>query len=437
MPRRALAGTRLRDRRLQAGVKQADLAAKVGISASYLNLIEHNKRNIGGRLLNDLADALGVEQSLLSDGVQASLLSALQDIAADSEVADLERDQIDEFASRFPGWVAQLALQHRRIAALEQTVGGLNDRLTHDPFLSEKMHEVLAAVSAIRSTSSILVADPDINADWRHRFHSNIDTESRRLAATSEAMAAHFDRLGQRERDFIAPPEELALFLEQNQYHFVEIENGGPDMIDGLVKAAPSLRSAAAKDLAREHLQSYARDCARLPIAPFRDAAIACNFDPAALAQQFQTDLPRVFRRLAHIPSSPDIPPIGLVSCDGAGAFRFRKQPPGFALPLFGAGCALWPLYAALNTPSFAVARRLRVSEGGVFQGYAIATSENPTQIGVTPVLTSWMLLVGVDQAMEQDEADGSVLPVGSSCRVCTRKACEARREPSILQPVA
>ncbi len=430
MPRRALAGTRLRDRRLQTGVKQADLAAKVGISASYLNLIEHNKRKIGGRLLNALADALGVEQSVLSDGAQSGLLAALHDIAADSEVAGLETDHIDDLANRFPGWGAQLAQQHQRIAALEQTVGGLNDRLTHDPFLSEKMHEVLAAVSAIRATSSILVADPDINADWRHRFHSNIDAESRRLAATSEAMAAHFDRLGQRDRDFIAPPEELAQFLEQNQYHFEAIEAEGAAQIEPLIDDAGALRSSAAKDLARAHLTRYAKDCAHLPMEVFRKAAVNCGFDPAALAHEFHADLPMIFRRLAHIPSSPEIPPIGLVACDGAGAFRFRKQPPGFALPLFGAGCALWPLYAALNTPSIAVARLLSVSEGDLFQGYAIATAQNGTEIGAPAVLTSWMLLVGVDQA-----AIGAVvLPVGSSCRVCTRKACQARREPSILQ---
>ena len=42
----ALTGTRLRERRQALGLRQADLAAQMGISASYLNLIEHNRRRI-------------------------------------------------------------------------------------------------------------------------------------------------------------------------------------------------------------------------------------------------------------------------------------------------------------------------------------------------------------------------------------------------------
>ena len=44
-----------------------------------------------------------------------------------------------------------VAAQARRIASLERTVEQLDDRLTHDPFLSASLHEVLSTVTAIRS----------------------------------------------------------------------------------------------------------------------------------------------------------------------------------------------------------------------------------------------------------------------------------------------
>ena len=47
MPRTALTGTRVRERRLLLGLKQADLARTAGISPAYLNLIEHNRRRVG------------------------------------------------------------------------------------------------------------------------------------------------------------------------------------------------------------------------------------------------------------------------------------------------------------------------------------------------------------------------------------------------------
>lgn len=42
MPQRQLTGGRIRERRIALALRQVDLARQVGISASYLNLIEHN-----------------------------------------------------------------------------------------------------------------------------------------------------------------------------------------------------------------------------------------------------------------------------------------------------------------------------------------------------------------------------------------------------------
>ncbi|MBV1903463.1 MAG: helix-turn-helix domain-containing protein, partial [Marinosulfonomonas sp.] len=51
MVKTTLTGNRIRERRIQIGLRQSALAKAVGISASYLNLIEHNRRRIGGKLL--------------------------------------------------------------------------------------------------------------------------------------------------------------------------------------------------------------------------------------------------------------------------------------------------------------------------------------------------------------------------------------------------
>ena len=64
--REGLTGSRIRERRVMAGLKQAELAQQSGISASYLNLIEHNRRRIGGKLLLNIAHALGVEPQALT-----------------------------------------------------------------------------------------------------------------------------------------------------------------------------------------------------------------------------------------------------------------------------------------------------------------------------------------------------------------------------------
>ncbi|MEM6594936.1 MAG: short-chain fatty acyl-CoA regulator family protein [Pseudomonadota bacterium] len=418
-------GARIRTRRLQAGLKQSDLAAAAKISSSYLNLIEHNRRNIGGALLTRLARALDVEPALLRDGADSALVQELQPLAQE---IDAKPTRLEELVERFPEWAEQMSLQRRRIEGLEQTLRGLNDRLTHDPVLSEKMHEVLSAVSAIRSTSSILVDTPDINADWRKRFHTNIDDESRKLAETSAEMAAHFDRLTQQEEGFVTPIEAVTSFFERRGFHIEELESGEDAQVSHLLDTAPEFAAATARDLGAVALERYARDARALPLEPFKAAARELEFDPSALAARFAVSLPSVFRRLATLPRNPDMPEIGLVSCDGAGAILMRKPPAGFAMPRFGAACPLWPLFTCLRNPGTPVRHTVTSAEGEVFAAYALATSKRTTRFDMPPVLEASMLLIAA-----QDAPQESALPLGSSCRVCPRDICSARREPSIL----
>ena len=60
---RAPIGIRIRRHRMQLKQTQAGLARAVGISPSYLNLIENNKRAIGGRLLIRIAERLNKSDS--------------------------------------------------------------------------------------------------------------------------------------------------------------------------------------------------------------------------------------------------------------------------------------------------------------------------------------------------------------------------------------
>jgi hypothetical protein len=115
-------GTRIRDIRLDQEIRQADLAKMVGISSSYLNLIEHNKRRIAGKLLSDVALALSVAPERLSQGVNTSLLDQLHS-AATNLSAKVELDRAENMAVRYPGWAALIVAQSKQLAALHHTKG--------------------------------------------------------------------------------------------------------------------------------------------------------------------------------------------------------------------------------------------------------------------------------------------------------------------------
>ncbi len=426
MARDTLTGSRIRERRSISGLRQADLARQVGISASYLNLIEHNRRRIGGKLLLDIAAALGVEPATLSEGAEAALLSALREAAADSGVKGVETDRADEFAGRFPGWAEVLASAQRRVASLERTVETLSDRLTHDPHLAASLHEVLSTAAAIRSTASILAESDELDVVWRDRFHKNLNQDSLRLAQSSKALVGYLDDTEGSDVGRGIPREEVEAFLTEHGYHFEALEQGTAS-VDEIIAGTEALSSGAARHIAAGVLARYAADARVMPLAEFEGTLKEVGVDPFQLQRVFGVGLDTIFRRLAAVPDRSDI---GLLVCDASGSILFRKPIEGFAIPRFGSGCPLWPVFKALSRPMQPVHRRVEQHgcSAAQFDCFAVAHPVDPIGFDEDPRFHATMLIRPADVAEAQE-----FTRVGATCRVCALDACRARREPSIL----
>ncbi|WP_136637297.1 helix-turn-helix transcriptional regulator [Pseudooceanicola onchidii] len=438
MARSSLAGSRIRERRVMLGLRQAELARRAGISASYLNLIEHNRRRIGGKLLLDIAQVLGVEAALLSEGAEAALTGTLREAAADGALAAAEVEAVDEFAGRFPGWAQLLSTQHGRIGQLEQSVEALTDRLAHDPHLAASLHEVLSTVTAIHASSSILVDTKELEPEWRDRFHRNIHEDSARLAEGAQRLVDELDAGQARDATVNSPQEEVDAFLDAAGHAFPDLERGAaPDA----VIAAANLTSVSAQGLARDRLGRMAADVAALPMARLVEALRGLRSedraDPVRLAAALGLGVALVMRRLVSLPRevTDDLLPAapGLVIADASGTFLYRRDLPGFPLPRFGAACPLWPLFTALQRPMYPVRARVQMAgrSDGVFDAYAIAEADGAAPGWDEPILRTHMLLWPAEGAGEG--ANTPVRGVGVTCRICPREDCAARREPSIM----
>lgn len=412
-------GNRIRARRMDRNIRQSELARMAGISASYLNLIEHNKRRIGGKLLVSIARALEVEPSSLTEGAEASLVGALGAAAASAPDVSPEVDRAEELAGRFPGWAALIAAQARRLEAQERAVEALKDRLTHDPFLNASLHDVLSTVTAIRSTAAILNEGDEIEAPWRDRFHRNLYEDSRRLADSSQALVAYLDRTADAGRSQMAPLDEAEAWFASGGWR---IDRAAPAPED------PAFGSRGGRDLAVAWLRRLAGDADRLPETAFVAAREAAA-DPFALASRLGIDAATVLRRWAILPDAGEA---ALVVCDGSGTPVFRRSVAGFTVPSFGAGCPLWPLYQALAQPGSAV--RGYVQQTGrmqrTFLAYAVAQATRPGGVDGPALHEATMLLLPDPFDAPTPET------VGPSCRTCPRPACPARREPSVLGEV-
>ena len=433
MNRPQLTGSRIRALRMDRSLRQAELARRCDISASYLNLIEHNRRRIGGALLNRLARALQVDPVSLSEGAETALTAAVESAAARHPGAGVEADRIEEFAGRFPGLARLIGAQQREIQRQERVIEGLNDRLTHDPFLSASLHDVLSSVTAIRSASAILAEGGDIAPEWQARFHRNILEDSRRLAQSTERLVSYLDAGADVERGMSLPQEEMDAWLEARGWSISELDADPAADLDSLIKGADALASVAARDLAKSYLRVYARDAQSVPRETLLQEMAEGDPDPGLLAARFGVPLPVIFRRLATLPGDafPDGQTRGLVACDGSGTLIFRKPVPGFDLPRFGAACPLWPLFEALQRPMQPSRRILSVTgrEEAVFTAWAMSELRHPGGFEGPSVIEAWMLIAPRQGGAETETAIG----VGVSCRICAQPRCPARREPSLV----
>ncbi|MGB0901924.1 short-chain fatty acyl-CoA regulator family protein [Halocynthiibacter sp.] len=434
-------GTRIRQRRTVIGMRQGELAKHVGISASYLNLIEHNRRRIAGKLLADIAVVLDVDPALLSEDAQSALL---QDLRTGAENTGAELDRMADFAGRFPGWAQHLVDKQKRVSELERTVEILSDRLTHDPHLSDALHEVLTVVTAIRSTSGILAGGNDLDAVWQTRFQKNIDEDARRLAESAESLVQYLDGAGQPDQGLSSPGEELDACFASHGWHFPMLETSDMSasqaqaLAKDLVTESMDLRSDNTRSRMLRHLLEYRIRVMQMPLDRFLSMAEECGWDPLALAAHFNRPVPEVMQRLAMLPAASPAGGIGLISCDAAGNLNFRKSPEGFSVPRFDGACALWPLFDALARPGEMLLHQVAQSQGRNtddvprFAALSFGTQNQPVQLGMPVQRQAYMLLMSKGILSDQ-VTSVPVVDTGASCRICLQSNCPARREAALL----
>lgn len=428
MARKPLTGGRIREKRITLGLRQAELARRVDISASYLNLIEHNRRRIGGKLLIALAAELDVDPLVLSEGAGATLIATLREAAAGAPDVPAELDRVDEFAGRFPGWAQVLADAHGRIGALERSIERLTDRMTHDPQLAAALHEMLSTVTSIRSAASILAEPGEIDRDWQARFHRNIFEDSGRLTEASQGLVAYLEAGGE-DAGTGAPQEDMEKVMAAWQHHVAVLEHGAS--VEVAMNMVTEPLSEAATDLLRRWLERYAKDAKTLPLEGLYSATDQHGCDPLALARALGHPAALVMRRLAAADPARIAHTVGIVVCDASGAVSYTKPVQDFPMPRLGAACPLWPLYRALSAPQMPVAEPVR-QVGRVaadFDAYAVAEPITPPAPNRAPLLEATMIVVRRDAGRPADDP----LELGVSCRICPRPDCVARREMSVL----
>src|SRR5499427_10609167 len=162
-------GRTVRRLRIERELSQQSLASRLGISASYLNLIEHDQRVVSGSLLIKLAEVLHVDLAALSGAEERRLEVALREIFTDPLLAaeTVPEEEVAMLAASAPSAARTVLALYRAWRVAREDAGGIalpsgrrvllpneeardffDDHANHFPSLEEAADAVAAACAA-------------------------------------------------------------------------------------------------------------------------------------------------------------------------------------------------------------------------------------------------------------------------------------------------
>jgi len=176
--RKLFAGPRIRRLRRELGLTQAAMAESLGISTSYLNLLERDQRPVSAQILLRLVDVFDIDPRGLAGDEEARAQAQLHEVFADPMFRDtpLSQAELKDLAAASPVAVDALARLYQAYQESRTTTSMLAERLASDP--NAENPEALLALEEVRDF---------INQQGNH--FSALDAEAEELYA--EAVGEH------------------------------------------------------------------------------------------------------------------------------------------------------------------------------------------------------------------------------------------------------
>lgn len=448
------AGPRIRRIRQAKGVTQTAMAAGLGISPSYLNLIERNQRPLTVQLILRLATVYDVEPKELQGEARGSV-ALLKEVFSDPLLSgELPGDQeLVEVAEAAPNATAGMLKLFRAYREQAARLSDLNELLAREgratslsaarlpidevrEIFEQQPNHFAAIETEAEAFSTALDPGDDLQAalkSWLKREHG---IAVRVLpVATMPNWRRRYDR--HTHRLFLS--ERLSPF---DQLREVAIEACLIRMSGALAAEIEALRPSSdeARRLARFELGRYAAHALMMPYQPFLTAAQRARYDVDVVRSRFSVSFEQAANRLTTL-SRPDAAgiPFFLLEVDHAGNRLRRMGAQGFPVSRFGGGCPKLALHAAFAQPGQILAEAVEMPDGAAFLTIARTLDGPQASFGERPRRTA--LLLGCDIGFRDATVYGAALtaaavPIGPVCRLCERSGCLSRAQPPVTRPL-
>jgi predicted transcriptional regulator/DNA-binding XRE family transcriptional regulator len=453
-------GRKIRALRQTEGLTQAAMAARLGISPSYLNLLENDRRPLSAGLLLALARSFNVDLRTFAAGEDARLVSDLTEAFGDPLFGErrLDERELREFVSGSPAIARAVVQLHHAYTDARASAESIAAQVVDRQELSGVDRAGLAAEEVSDLVQRHVNHFPELEAEaeriWKDAKLADQDF--------FEGLAHHVERRhGVRVRVLHMGEMQGAVRRfdpERRELQISEVLRRGsrgfqlahqvalltcPDTLDRIA-GDEQLTSPESRALCRVALANYFAGALLMPYEPFFRAAEEERYDTDLLEHRFRANFEQICHRLTTLnrPGARGIP-FHMVRVDIAGNISKKFSATGLRFPRFGGLCPLWNVHAAFLQPNVIRAQLDRFPDGTLYFSFARTIRKHRGGYHTPEVLYSVGLGCDVESARRMVYADGfdlanpsAAAPVGITCRLCERLDCRARAFPSIYQPL-
>ncbi|WHU03616.1 short-chain fatty acyl-CoA regulator family protein [Sphingomonas sp. NIBR02145] len=446
--RRVFEGFRLRELRKRAGISQAAMAARLGISVSYLSQIENNDRPITDIVLV----ALSREFPLEPFGDAESSISLLRTIDAATD-ASVPAERMEESDVR--RGIEQQPLLARRMVALheawrrsQEQLRVLDDRYDSGssdaaPLPWEEVRDWFQAegnyIDAVDRSAETLAGDLDPDRPTRG-LEDRLRWHGVRVVG-EDGDGSQLSRFDPRDRTLAVnsalPPESRAFLLAHRLVRY-EFENEMRQVVDDAGLASP-----AARELLNIGLANYAAGALLMPYGAFRDTARDVRHDIDRLRQRFGVSFEQACHRLSTLqrPGAAGLP-FFFCRVDMAGNITKRHSATRLQFAALGGACPLWVVHEAVAIPDRILVQHAEMPDGTRYVSMAKGLVK-PSGSYARPS-RRYAVALGCEELHAADfvyaddlKPGGAATPIGASCRICPRTDCDQRAFPPAASAIA
>lgn len=433
-------GPRLRRLRRELGLTQADMAADLEISASYVALLERNQRPLTADMLLRLARTYRLDMAEVAGDGGAEQTARLQAVLRDPMFADIDLPALatGDVAVNYPGIAEALtrlytSYREEHLALADRGADAVPAQEAADP-VAESRRFLAARRNCFPPLDDLgerLASEADAEGGLSQWLKARHNLRVRRLPP--DVMAGSMRRLD-RHRDAVLLDETLdgasAQFQLALQIAYLEMRKG----FDALLKDG-QFSSLSGERLARRALASYGAAAILMPYGAFAKAVEAKAYDIEALGRQFGTSFEQTAHRLTTLqkPGQERVP-FFFLRVDPAGNVSKRLDGAGFPFARHGGSCPLWSVHRVFERPRKVVTQWLELPEGQRFFSIARTVTAGGGGWGATKVERAIALCCAAEHAHRliytqgTDRAEPTL--IGVTCRLCHRAQCMARAAP-------